>query len=127
MLVLVRASSLAPKQLWTFVPIVLGYRIPLGAVGGPPFLMQSFVDLVLIRPLQPVQLPVGQRLLHRPTADPAVPAGWATGTGAGASSDATEAAAAGHGGALRCHMGIDRFRPVWQGARGCFCCCLRAP
>ena len=70
MLVLGCASNLARKQLWIFFPIVLGYRIPLGAVGGPPTLVQRFVDLVLIRLPQLVQLPVGQRLLHRPTADP---------------------------------------------------------
>ena len=74
--------------------------------------MQSFDDLVLIRRWPLVQLPVGQRLLHRPTAASAVPAGWAGGTGAWASLGATEVAAAGHGGALRPHDGIDQIRPV---------------
>ena len=106
---------------------VLQYRTELGAVGGPHFLTQSFADLVLIRLLLLLQLPVGQRLLHRPKAASAVPAGWAADTGAWASSGATEVAPAGHGGALRCRVGIDRFRPVWRVRRGGFCCCLRAP
>ena len=61
--------------------------------------MQSFVDLVLIRRLQLVQLPVEQRLLRRPTADSAMLAGWVAGTGVRASSDAKEPAADGSGGA----------------------------
>ena len=76
--------------------------------------LQSIVDLVLIHWLQLVQLPVGQRLLHRPSADSGVPAGWAAGTGARASSDAKEPPADGSGGAVRLHVGIDQFRAVWQ-------------
>ena len=49
--------------------------------------MYNIVDLVLIRLLQLVQLPVGQRLLHRPMTDFAVVDGWAAGPGARASSD----------------------------------------
>ena len=88
MLVLGYASSLAQKQLWAIVPIVLGYQIPHVTVGGRPILVQSFVDLVLIQRLQLVQLPVRQRLQHRPTGETGMPAGWPAGTGARASSDA---------------------------------------
>lgn len=77
--------------------------------------MQTIVDLVLIRQLQLVQLPVRQRLLHRPTTNTGMPAGWAAGTGARASSDAKEPPADGSGSALRLHVGIDRFPSVWQG------------
>ena len=77
--------------------------------------MQSFVDLVLIQRLQLVQLPVRQRLLHRPTADMGMAAGWAAGTGARASSDAKAPAADASGSALRLHVGIDRFSSVWHG------------
>ena len=76
--------------------------------------MQIFVDLMRIQRLQLVQLPVWQRLLHRPTADTGMPAGFAAGTGAQASSDAKEPPDDGSGGALRLHVGIDRFRAVWQ-------------
>jgi len=76
--------------------------------------LQIFVDLVLIRMLQLLQQPVGQRLLRRPTADFGMPAGWMAGTGARASLDAKDPAADGSGGAVRLHVGIDRFRAVWQ-------------
>lgn len=72
-----------------------------------------------------LHLPVGQRLPHRPTADSAVPDGWAASAGAGASSGATGMAAVGHGGALRCRVGNDYFRPVCQGPRDGFCCSLQ--
>ena len=77
--------------------------------------MQSFVNPVLIQRLQLVHLPVRQRLLHRPTADMGMPAGWTAGTGARASSDAKEPAVDGSGSALRLHIGIDRFLSIWHG------------
>ena len=109
------ASSLAENELWSIMSIVLQYRNKLGTVGGQLILVQSFGYLVLIRLLQLVQPPVGQRLLHRPTAVSDVPAGWAAGTRTGASSGATDAASAGHGVTLQCRISIGRFGPVWQG------------
>ena len=80
--VLVCASSLAQKQLWTYVPNPLGWRTELGAVGGRLFLVQSFVAVVLSRVLWRLPRPVGRRLPHRPTGGCATPAGWAAGMGA---------------------------------------------
>ena len=83
--------------------------------------MQSVIDLVLIRLLLRLQLPAGERLLHRPTANSAVSGGWAAGAGPRASSGAKEPAAGGAVDVLWSHIGVDRFQAVWQRPRGDFC------
>ena len=83
--------------------------------------MQSFIDLMLIRLLWRLRLLAGERLLHRSTADCAVSGGWAAGTGARVSSGAKEPAAGGAVDVLWSHIGVDRFRAVWQRPRGDFC------
>ena len=48
---LVSTSSLAQKQLRAILPITLGYRADVGAVGGRLIVVQIFHDRVLIRAL----------------------------------------------------------------------------
>ena len=91
------------------MPIALGYHPDVGAVGGRLLVLESFVDLVLIRPLPPAPTSVWSRLpYHQPLASGA-PAGWAVGMGAGASRAAQVPASGGRGGARRLRVCVDRF------------------
>ena len=91
------------------MPIVLGWRTDVGAVGGRLLVLEIFVDLVLIRPLPPAPTSVWSRLpYHQPLASGA-PAGWAVGMGAGASRAAQEPASGGRADALGLPLGICQF------------------
>ena len=72
---LVCASRLAQKELWSIVPIVFGYRTDVGAIGGRLLVVESFVDLVLIALLWPVPTSIWRLLPYRRTGANAAPAG----------------------------------------------------
>ena len=106
------------------MPIVLGYHTEVGIVGGRLLVMESIVDLVLIRRLQLVPTSVWRRLPYRPTRANGAPAGWTVGMGGGASRAAQEPATGGRGGAWKVRVGIDRFAVDLRGPRGPFSCCV---
>ena len=91
------------------MPIALGYRPDVGVVGGRLLVLESFVDLVLIRPLPSAPTSVWRRLQHHQPLATGAPIGWAVGMGAGASRAAQRLASGGRGGARQLCVGVDRF------------------
>ena len=91
------------------MPIELGYRANVGAVDGRLLVLESFIDLVLIRLPRPALTSVWRRLpYHLPPAT-GTPIGWAVGMGTGASRAAQRSASGGRGGARQLRVGVDRF------------------
>ena len=109
MLVLVCASILAGIELCDVVPILLGYHVSLGVVGGALAGFARFFFLVLFCPLQPVSVAGRRRLSLGPSSDFGPQAGWAVGVGAGTSSRSKKPAVGGRGDVLELLVGVDRF------------------
>ena len=90
------------------MPIVLGWRTDVGVVGGRLPFLESFIDHVLIRLLQPAPTSVWRRLqYHQPLATGA-PIGWAVGMGTELASDEP------------CRAAVGVWRSRWRSAAACW-------